>query len=77
MVAWATLVWLVSIVVVGLVYTLLWDLYTEFWDVAISIGGNADALGVLHAIMVWIPVAFFLSSTFWLLVQSQRREYTT
>ena len=76
MVAWATMVWLVSLVVFGLVYTLLWDLYQSFWNIASAMGLDPVAANVLYAIHLWLPVAFFISSTFWYLVQSQRREYT-
>ena len=76
MVSWATMAWLVSLTVFGLIYTLLYDLYIQFYNAVLSITGyaNTDALGVLYYIWIWMPVAFFLSSTFWYLVQAQRKE---
>ena len=75
MVSWATMVWLVGFIIFGLVYTILYDLWIGIYNAALSITGyaNTDALGTLHAIWTWLPAAFFISWTFWYLVQSMRR----
>ena len=74
MVAYATMAWIVSVIVVGMVYGFLWDLYTEFWDLAIASGMNADVGGVLYAVHQYYPAAFLVGMTFWFLVQSQRKD---
>lgn len=77
MVSWATMVYLVSLVIFTFIYALLYDLFTGFYTVVLENGGNTDVLGVLYAIFIWMPVAFFISTTFWYIVMSQRRDYTT
>ncbi len=73
MVSYATVVYIVSIGVVMFTYTFLWDLYQAFWNGALSLGVNATILNYLFILHDWIPVAFLFSSTFWYLVQAQRR----
>ena len=74
MVSYATVAWIVSIIVVGMVYGLLWDIYVEFWNLAIAIGMNADAGGVLYAVHQYLPAGFLISMTFWYFVQAQRKD---
>ena len=74
MVAYATMAWIVSVIVFGMVYGLLWDIYTEFWDIAIASGMNAAAGGVLYAVMQYLPAGMLISTTFWLFVQAQRKD---
>lgn len=74
MVSYATIVWLVSVTVVGMVYGLLWDIYVEFWDLAVASGLDTNAAGVLYAIHQYLPAGFLVSMTLWYLVQAQRRD---
>lgn len=73
MVAYATVVWLVSLVAVMFVYTFTWDLYVAFWEGAMNMGVNAAILNYLYAIHQWLPIAFLFSTSFWFLVEAQRR----
>ncbi|MFA5407577.1 MAG: hypothetical protein WC343_02275 [Bacilli bacterium] len=73
MVSYATVTYFVSLFAIMFVYTLTWDLYTGFWTMAVDAGGDATIMGYFYTIHQWIPAAFFLSLTFWYLVQAQRR----
>lgn len=73
MVSYATVVYFVSLFAILFMYTLCWDLYTGFWGMALAVGGDSVILGYMYTLHEWIPAAFFLSLTFWYLVQSQRR----
>lgn len=73
MVSYATVVYFVCLFAILFLYTLTWDLYAGFWVMAVNLGGDSTALGYLYTIHEWIPAAFFLSLTFWYLVQAQRR----
>lgn len=73
MVSYATVVYFISLFAILFVYTLTWDLYTGLWALAVAAGANSPILGYMYTIHEWIPAAFFLSLTFWYLVQAQRR----
>jgi hypothetical protein len=74
MVAYATMAWIVSVMVVGMVYGLLWDIYVEFWNLALASGMNPNVGGVLYAVHQYLPAGFLISMTFWYLVQAQRKD---
>lgn len=73
MVAYATVVYFVSLFTLLFTYTICWDLYTGFFSMAIAMGGDSTILGYMYTIHEWIPAALFPSLTFWHLVQAQRR----
>lgn len=73
MVSYATVVYFVTMFAVLFTYTFTWDLFAGFHDMALSAGANATIMGYMYTIHNWIPAAFFLSLTFWYLVQAQRR----
>ena len=73
MVAYATIVYLVCVSVVMFVYTLLYDLYLSLWNIALASGVSSDVMGVLYSVHIYYPAAFFLSMTFWYIIQSQKK----
>lgn len=73
MVSYATVSWLISLFAVMFVYTLLWDLYQSFWDLAVEEGVSGVIMGFLYTLHDWLPIIFLFSSTFWYLSQTQTR----
>ncbi len=74
MVAYAFIVYLVSLFGVLFTYTILWDIYMGFWTIANQFIPNTSVMGWFHTIHVWIPALYLFSATFWYLAQSQRRQ---
>ena len=75
MVGYATIVLFISFSVMMFIYTIFWDPYVAFWNIAAASGADSNALGVLYAIHQYLPVGFFFSMGLWYLAQAQRRDY--
>lgn len=48
MVAYATVVYFVSLFALLFTYTICWDLYTGSFSMAIAMGGDSTILGYIH-----------------------------
>lgn len=76
MVAYPLVVYLVSLFSLMFFYTLTWDLYVGFMNMALSAGADGTIIGYLYTIHTWMPFAILISLTIWYLSQSQARgEY--
>lgn len=73
MVAYATIVYFITLFAVMFLYTITWDLYMGFMDVALDLGANATVIGYMYTVHTWTPLALLLSLTIWYLVQAQKR----
>lgn len=71
MVSYLTMVYVAGIFGVMLLYTVLYDLYLAFWDIAYSLSGGVTELTYLYTLYQWIPAIFLLSMTFWYLKECQ------
>ncbi len=73
MVAYPLIVYFVSLFALMFFYTLTWDLFIGFMDMALSAGGDVVIIGYMYTLHTWIPFALLISLTLWFLSQSQAR----
>ena len=73
MVAYPLIVYFVSLFALMFFYTLTWDLFMGFMEMALAAGGDVVVLVYMYTLHTWIPFALLISLTIWYLSEAQAR----
>lgn len=73
MVAYTIIVYFVALASLMFMYTITWDLFVGFMEMALASGADTVIIGYMYTIHTWIPLALLISLTIWFLSESQVR----